>query len=492
MLGARLGLAVTEIDGVSAGQSNSGVVTRFAPSPTGFLHIGGARTALFNWLFARHHGGKFLLRIEDTDRARSTDAAIDAIIDGMQWLGLDWDGETIFQFTRAARHAEVANQLLESGHAYRCYATAAELEAMREAQRAARQPMRYDGRWRDRDPSEAPPGASFVIRLKAPREGSVTIEDRVQGAVTVNNEELDDFVLLRSDGTPTYMLSVVVDDHDMGITHVIRGDDHLNNAFRQLALIRAMNWAEPVYAHVPLIHGADGAKLSKRHGAMGVDAYRDELGYLPEAVNNYLLRLGWGHGDHEIISREQAIKWFDLDNVGRSPSRFDFKKLENLNGHYLREADDSRLAAIARPMIEGKIGRALRDSESETLVRAMASLKPRAKSTLGLAEGAMFLFEPRPLILDEGAKALLEGDAAVLLESVSGALGGSSDWDEAALENAVRLVAEDAGLGLGKVAQPLRAALTGRTTSPGIFDVLLLLGREESLARIGDAVAHAA
>ena len=477
---------------MSAGHSEAGIVTRFAPSPTGFLHIGGARTALFNWLFARHHGGKFLLRIEDTDRARSTDAAIDAIIDGLQWLELDWDGDVVFQFSRAARHAEVANLLLESGHAYRCYATSAELEAMREAQRAARLPMRYDGRWRDRDPSEAPEGAPFVIRLKAPREGSVTIEDRVQGPVTVNNEELDDFVLLRSDGTPTYMLSVVVDDYDMGITHVIRGDDHLNNAFRQLALIRAMEWREPIYAHVPLIHGPDGAKLSKRHGARGVDAYRDELGYLPEAINNYLMRLGWGHGDDEIFSREQAIAWFELDGVGRSPSRFDFKKLENLNGHYLREADNSRLAAIAQPMIEAKLGRTLGDSEVEMLVKSMASLKPRAKSTLGLAEGAMFLFEQRPLTLDEGAKALLEGDASELLESVSSALGGSSDWDEAALESAVRRVAEDAGLGLGKVAQPLRAALTGRTTSPGIFDVLMLLGREESLARIDEAVALAA
>ena len=477
---------------MSAGHSEAGIVTRFAPSPTGFLHIGGARTALFNWLFARHHGGKFLLRIEDTDRARSTDAAIDAIIDGLQWLELDWDGDVVFQFSRAARHAEVANLLLESGHAYRCYATSAELEAMREAQRAARLPMRYDGRWRDRDHSEAPEGTPFVIRLKAPREGSVTIEDRVQGPVTVNNEELDDFVLLRSDGTPTYMLSVVVDDYDMGITHVIRGDDHLNNAFRQLALIRAMEWREPIYAHVPLIHGPDGAKLSKRHGAMGVDAYRDELGYLPEAINNYLMRLGWGHGDDEIFSREQAIAWFELDGVGRSPSRFDFKKLENLNGHYLREADNSRLAAIAQPMIEAKLGRTLGDSEVEMLVKSMASLKPRAKSTLGLAEGAMFLFEQRPLTLDEGAKALLEGDALELLESVSSALGGSSDWDEAALESAVRRVAEDAGLGLGKVAQPLRAALTGRTTSPGIFDVLMLLGREESLARIDEAVALAA
>lgn len=469
-----------------------GVVTRFAPSPTGFLHIGGARTALFNWLFARHHGGKFLLRIEDTDRARSTDAAIEAIIDGMRWLGLDWDGEVVFQFARATRHAEVARQLLANGHAYRCYATPEELEEMRERQRAARQPIRYDGRWRDRDPSEAPEGAPFVIRLRAPREGEVTIIDRVQGPVTVANAELDDMVLLRSDGTPTYMLSVVVDDHDMGVTHVIRGDDHLNNAFRQLALIQAMGWQEPVYAHVPLIHGPDGAKLSKRHGALGVEAYRDEMGYLPDALNNYLLRLGWGHGDDEIISRAQAIEWFDLDAVGRSPSRFDFKKLENLNGHYLREADDQALAAIVAPLVEARLGRVLAEQEHDRLIRAMPSLKPRAKSTLAIADGSLFLFETRPLALDEGAKALLEGDASTLLEQVSSAIGGSPVWDEAALENAVRQVAEDAGLGLGKVAQPLRAALTGRTTSPGIFDVLLLLGREESLARIDDAIGRKA
>ncbi|HEX7655695.1 MAG TPA: glutamate--tRNA ligase, partial [Sphingomonas sp.] len=314
------------------------VVTRFAPSPTGFLHIGGARTALFNWLFARHHGGQFLLRIEDTDRARSTQPAIDAILDGMTWLGLDWDGEVVHQFARAARHAEVARQLLESGHAYKCYATSEELTALREEQRAAGKPIRYDGRWRDRDPSEAPADAPFVVRLKAPRDGAVTIADLVQGEVTVQNSEIDDFVLLRSDGTPTYMLAVVVDDHDMGVTHVIRGDDHLNNAFRQLPIIRAMGWDDPIYAHIPLIHGSDGAKLSKRHGALGVDAYRDELGILPEALDNYLLRLGWGHGDDEIISRDQAIEWFDLSAVGKSPSRFDLKKLENLNGHYIREA----------------------------------------------------------------------------------------------------------------------------------------------------------
>ncbi len=466
------------------------VVTRFAPSPTGYLHIGGARTALFNWLYARHHGGTFLLRIEDTDRARSTEPAIEAILDGMSWLGLGNDGDIVYQFARAARHGEVANELLANGHAYKCFATAEELEAMRADQREKKLPLRYDGRWRDRDPSEAPPNAPFVIRLRAPQDGAVTIHDLVQGDVTVSNAELDDMVLLRSDGTPTYMLAVVVDDYDMGVTHVIRGDDHLNNAFRQLALIRAMGWREPVYAHVPLIHGADGAKLSKRHGALGVDAYRDEMGCLPEAVNNYLAKLGWGHGDDEIFSREQAVLWFDVADVGRGPSRFDLKKLENLNGHYIREADDARLAAIATPMIEAKIGRALTQKEAETLGKSMPALKVRAKSTLALAEGALFLFESRPLALDEAAKPLLEGDASTLLRQVAEALAGVPVWSETALETAVKAVAEDAGLGLGKVAQPMRAALTGRTTSPGIFDVLLLLGQEESLARLGDALGN--
>jgi len=464
------------------------VVTRFAPSPTGFLHIGGARTALFNLLFARHHGGSFLLRIEDTDRARSTQAAIDAILDGMRWLGLDWDGEVTYQFARAARHAEVAHQLLAAGHAYKCFATAEELEAMRAEQRANKQPLRYDGRWRFRDPSEAPEGAPFVIRLKAPRDGSVTIEDRVQGPVTVANAELDDFVLLRSDGTPTYMLAVVVDDHDMGVTHVIRGDDHLNNAFRQLPIYRAMGWPEPVYAHIPLIHGADGAKLSKRHGALGVDAYRDELGILPEALSNYLLRLGWGHGDDEIISREQAIQWFDLDGVGKSPSRFDLKKLENLNGHYIREADDERLAAL----VAARLGLETNDSQRALLRRSMAFLKPRAANLLELVDGAMFLFRTRPLELDEAAAALLEGDARALLARVHAALDAAGSWDTEALEAAVRSVADDAGVKLGMVAQPLRAALTGRRTSPGIFDVLALLGREESLGRIADQMTRPA
>ncbi|GAO38065.1 glutamate--tRNA ligase [Sphingomonas changbaiensis NBRC 104936] len=464
--------------------SASSVVTRFAPSPTGFLHIGGARTALFNLLFARRHGGKFLLRIEDTDKARSTQEAIDAILDGMTWLDLHWDGDAVFQSERAARHVEVAEAMLASGHAYRCYATPEELTELREQQRAAKQPLRYDGRWRDR--TDWPNDQGYAVRLKAPREGETVIDDLVQGRVTVQNSELDDMVLLRSDGTPTYMLAVVVDDHDMGVTHVIRGDDHLNNAFRQLGIIKAMGWPEPAYAHIPLIHGSDGAKLSKRHGALGVDAYRDELGMLPEAVNNYLLRLGWGHGDAEIISREQAIEWFDIGGVGRSPSRFDLKKLENLNGHYLREADDERLAGLVGPRVAKLIGRALTPDEQALLVRAMPELKPRAKTLDEIADGATFLFAARPLALDEKAAALLQGDAPTLLGKTHDALAAVRDWTAGPIEEAVRQVAEEAGIGLGKVAQPLRAALTGRTTSPGIFDVLVLLGREESLARLAD------
>ncbi|WP_022682183.1 glutamate--tRNA ligase [Sphingobium bisphenolivorans] len=477
-------------EAVSAKGSDRQVVTRFAPSPTGFLHIGGARTALFNWLFARHHGGKFLLRIEDTDRARSTEEAVAAIFDGLEWLGLMGDEPAIFQFERTPRHAEVAHQLLAAGHAYRCYATPEELAELREQQRAAKQPMRYDGRWRDRDPSEAPAGAPFVIRLKAAREGETAIEDAVQGRVVVQNAELDDMILLRSDGTPTYMLAVVVDDHDMGITHVIRGDDHLNNAFRQLGIIKAMGWEEPVYAHIPLIHGSDGAKLSKRHGALGVDAYRDEMGMLPEAVLNYLLRLGWGYGDEEIIARDRAVELFDIGGVGRSPSRFDIKKLENLNGHYLREADDARLAELVAPHLADRLGRSLPDHCLPLLEQAMPSLKPRAKTLNEIAEGAEFLFKNCPLDFDEKASALLDESARALLGKTADALEPVQSWTVEAIEEAIRRVAEDAGLGLGKVAQPLRAALTGRTVSPGIFDVLFLLGKAESLERL-DAVRHA-
>jgi glutamyl-tRNA synthetase len=462
--------------------SGSNIVTRFAPSPTGFLHIGGARTALFNWLFAHHHGGKFLLRIEDTDRARSTKEAIDAILDGMRWLGLDWDGHEYYQSQFWSRHAEIAHKLLERGHAYRCYMTTEELAEQREAAQRERRPFRIHSPWRDR--TDGDEGTPFVIRLKAPQDGETVIEDRVQGRVAVQNAEIDDFVLLRSDGTPTYMLAVVVDDHDMGVTHVIRGDDHLNNAFRQLAIIEAMGWPQPVYAHVPLIHGPDGAKLSKRHGALGVDAYRDELGMLPEAVGNYLLRLGWGHGDDEIISREQAVLWFDLDHVGRSPSRFDFKKLENLNGHYIREADDERLAQLVAP----RMGAALTADQRKLLVRAMPELKARAHTLNQLAESAAFLFDKRPLAMDEAAGALLTPESRGLLKAAHSALSAVSSWEHDALEASIRDVADRGGVKLGKLAQPLRAALTGRTTSPGIFDVLALLGQGESLARIEDQI----
>lgn len=473
---------------MSASTVSSGkVVTRFAPSPTGFLHIGGARTALFNWLFARHHGGEFRLRIEDTDRARSTEPAIAAILDGMTWLNLNWDDEVVYQFSRAARHAEVAHHLLAAGHAYRCYATPEELTALREEQRAAKQPMRYDGRWRDR--TDWPNDADYVIRLKAPREGAVTIDDQVQGPVTVNNAELDDFVLLRSDGTPTYMLAVVVDDHDMGVTHVIRGDDHLNNAFRQLALIRAMNWPEPVYAHIPLIHGADGAKLSKRHGALGVDAYRDEMGLLPEAVENYLLRLGWGHGDSEIISRDEAVQWFSLAAVGRSPSRFDMKKLENLNGHYLRAADDGRLVALIAGRVTAALGRDLADSDSALLQRTMPELKKRANNLNDLAASSLFYLRSRPIPMDEGAAKLLASATPGLLDRARARFVAQDDWTAAALEQVARELAESEAAKLGQIAQPLRAAVTGSAQSPGLFEVLEVLGKDEVLGRIDDALA---
>jgi glutamyl-tRNA synthetase len=470
---------------LSATHSPREVVTRFAPSPTGFLHIGGARTALFNWLFARHHGGRFLLRIEDTDKARSTKPAIDAILEGMRWLELDWDGHEYYQSQFWARHAEVAEELLARGHAYRCYMTQEELAAARAEAERERRPFRINSPWRDCAPEAPAPDSPFVIRLKAPREGETVIEDKVQGTVRVQNAEIDDFILLRSDGSPTYMLAVVVDDHDMGVTHVIRGDDHLNNAFRQIAIIRGMGWPEPVYAHVPLIHGQDGAKMSKRHGATGVMDYH-EMGFLPEAVANYLLRLGWGHGDEEIISRQDAIRWFDLDHVGRSPSRFDTKKLENLNGHYIREASDGRLAGLVAPRVAALIDARLDSEELALLARAMPELKPRAKNLNELAEGATFLFRERPLDLDEKAVQLLGGEAPHLLALVHAGLSVLDEWNAEATEAVVRSVAETAGVKLGQVAQPLRAALTGRATSPGIFDVLVLLGREESLARIAD------
>jgi len=466
------------------------VIVRFAPSPTGFLHIGGARTALFNWLFARHHGGKFLLRIEDTDRVRSTPEAVSAIIDGLNWLGLASDGDIVHQFDRAPRHAEIARQLLVAERAYYCYCTPAELEAMRERARAEKRSVRYDGTWRDRDLSEAPPGVPPVIRLKAPLHGATTIHDLVQREVTVANSELDDLIILRADGTPTYNLSVVVDDHDMGITHVIRGDDHLNNAFRQKQISDALGWAVPEFAHVPLIHGPDGAKLSKRHGALAVDAYR-ELGYLPEALRNYLLRLGWSHGDDEIISTEQAIEWFDLDAVGRAPARFDFAKLDSVNGHYIRAAQDDCLVALVAPRLQEAIGRPLSDTEIGRLQEAMPELKLRPKTLVELTANARFLAMPRPIRPDDKAAKLLTPDARRLLAELLERLHGA-EWQPERLEDEVRSFADQKGIKLGSAAQPLRAALTGSLASPGIFVVMKALGRDESLGRIADAAGSTA
>jgi glutamyl-tRNA synthetase len=464
------------------------VIVRFAPSPTGFLHVGGGRTALFNWLYARHHGGKFLLRVEDTDRQRSTPEAVAAIIDGLSWLGLDWDGDIVHQFARAERHAEAARQLLAAGRAYYCYCSPAELEAMREQARAEKRSVRYDGTWRDRDPAEAPPGVAPVIRLRAPQEGATTIRDLVQGEVTVQNSELDDLILLRADGTPTYNLSVVVDDHDMAITHVIRGDDHLNNAFRQTQIYRALDWPAPQFAHVPLIHGPDGAKMSKRHGAIGVEQYR-ELGYLPEALRNYLMRLGWSHGDDEIIVTEDAIRWFDIRDVGRAPARFDQAKLDSVNGHYIREAGDARLVALVSERFEKEFGRELTAVERDRLANAMPGLKPRAKTIVELAEKARFYVAPRPIRLAADAAKALSREARQRLAALGAGLAESGDdtWTADILESRLRRFAELQGVKLGVVAQPLRAALTGSLASPGIFEVMQVLGRDESLARINDA-----
>ena len=461
------------------------VVTRFAPSPTGFLHIGGARTALFNWLYAKHTGGTFLLRIEDTDRARSTEPAIAAILDGLSWLGLQWDGDVTYQFQRAARHAEVARQMLVNGHAYHCYCSPAELEEMRAAQKAAGKPMRYDGRWRDRKPEDAPADVKPVIRLKAPQTGQTVIKDAVQGEVTVENAQLDDMILLRADGTPTYMLAVVVDDNDVGVTHVIRGDDHLNNAFRQLQIIRAMGWNEPVYAHIPLIHGADGAKLSKRHGALGVDAYRD-MGFLPTALRNYLLRLGWGHGDDEIISTEQAIEWFDLADVGRSASRFDIAKLTNLNAIYLRDTPDAEILPYVLPLLEAKIGAKLDATVVERVTRGLNGVKQRSRTLVEVVDSLVFYTRSgtQPLV-DDKARSHVTPETMAMRAKLATALEAEiADWSEKALEDAVRRFAEANSLKLGQVAQPLRVALTGSTISPGIFEMLAVLGPAETKARL--------
>jgi glutamyl-tRNA synthetase len=469
------------------------VVTRFAPSPTGFLHIGGGRTALFNWLYARRFGGKMLLRIEDTDRERSTEAAIAAIIDGLKWLGLTWDGDIVFQFARAERHRQIAEQLLAEGKAYRCYASPEELTAMREAARKDGRSKLYDGRWRDRDPSEAPLGVKPVIRLKAPLTGETVIEDQVQGRVSWQNADLDDLVLLRSDGNPTYMLAVVVDDHDMGVTHIVRGDDHLTNGARQKHIYEALGWAVPVMAHIPLIHGPDGSKLSKRHGALGVDAYR-AMGYLPAAMRNYLVRLGWAHGDQEIFSTEEMIAAFDLPAIGRSPARFDFAKLENLNGHYIRGTADAELIGMLEnllPHIAG--GEALAAKMTPDLhaqlLAAMPGLKERAKTLIELFEASRFLWTDRPIEINAAAKVLLTPEAKALVAGLVPQLETLAEWTAPAVEAVVRAFAETAAVKLGAVAQPLRAALTGKTTSPPIFDVLAVLGRNESLARLRDQAA---
>jgi glutamyl-tRNA synthetase len=466
------------------------VVTRFAPSPTGYLHIGGARTALFNWLYARHTGGKFLLRIEDTDRERSTEAAVKAILDGLSWLELDWDGEPLHQFVRAARHRQVAEELLAAGKAYRCYASQEELAQMREAAKREGRSKLYDGRWRDRDPKEAPPGVKPVIRLKAPLTGETVIEDRVMGRVAWQNSDLDDMIILRSDGTPVYNHAVVVDDHDMGVTHVIRGVDHLTNAARQVQIYVAMSWEVPVFAHVPLIHGADGAKLSKRHGAVGIEAYRG-MGYLPAGLRNYLVRLGWSHGDDEIFSTEQAIQWFDVDDINKAPARLDFAKLADVNSHYIRQASEGELLrhtkeylaeAEGGPELAAKFDRV----GWEKLGRALPTLKGRAKTLKELVDGAAYVIATRPLALDDKAQKALDAPARAMLAKLLPQLEAAPDWQVPTLEAIVRTFADASGQKLGSVAQPLRAALTGRSVSPPVFDVMAVLGREEALARIRD------
>jgi glutamyl-tRNA synthetase len=469
------------------------IVTRFAPSPTGFLHIGGARTALFNWLYARGRGGKMLLRIEDTDRERSTKAAIDAILDSLKWLELDWDGDVVYQVTRAARHREVAEQLLAAGKAYHCYATSEELTAMREKARAEGRTRLYDGMWRDRDPSHAPAGVKPTIRLRVPQTGETVIEDQVQGRVVWQNENLDDLVLLRGDGTPTYMLAVVVDDHDMEVTHVIRGDDHLINTARQKQIYDAMGWAVPSMSHIPLIHGPDGSKLSKRHGALGVEAYR-AMGYLPAALRNYLARLSWSHGDQEIFSTEEMIAAFDLSGIGRSAARFDFAKLENLNGHYIRASDDQSLVTQFEGVLDYVPGGAevkakLNPTTRAQLLAAMPHLKERAKTLIELIDASYFIFADRPLEMEPKAQAVLTPETRALIGRLRAALEQVAPWSGESTEAAMRTFAETHDLKLGQVAQPLRVALTGRTTSPGIFDVLSVLGREECLARLGDQAA---
>jgi len=465
----------------------SKTVTRFAPSPTGYLHIGGGRTALFNWLFAKHTGGTFLLRIEDTDRARSTEAAVDALLDGMKWLGLEWDGEPIFQFARMDRHAEVAHQLVAEGKAYHCYCTPEELDQMRAEQIEKGLPQKYDGRWRDRDPKDAPAGVKPAVRIKAPNRlnEDMVIHDAVQGEVRVPYTQLDDMVLLRSDGTPTYMLSVVVDDHDMGITHVIRGDDHLTNAFRQRMIYDAMGWDVPQFSHIPMILGEDGAKLSKRHGAVGLHEYANK-GYLPEAMRNYLLRLGWGHGDTEIVDQEEAIRLFTLDGIGKSPSRMDFAKLAHVNAHYMRAANEDRLFELTLPFIEAELGAKPDAAGLERFRQGLHALKERATTLIELAQAGLFFVRPRPLPLNDDAAKVLDDATRALLADMKSTLVSLDDFKAEQIESALKEFGTGKGLKLGKVAMPLRAAITGTTNSPSIFHVAEILGKEETLARLSD------
>lgn len=508
---------------MSEASKTSVPVVRFAPSPTGYLHIGGGRTALFNWLYARGRGGKFLLRIEDTDRERNNEAAVTAILDGLKWLGLEWDGEAVSQFARAERHREVAHELLKRGAAYYCYASPDEINAAREAAKAEGRPQIFLSPWRDRDPNDAPKDVKPTIRLKAPREGETIVNDHVQGRVVFPNKDLDDLIILRSDGNPTYNLAVVVDDHDMGITHVIRGVDHLTNTARQTQLYQGMGWTVPEFAHVPLIHGADGAKLSKRHGAQGVEDYRS-MGYLPEALRNYLVRLGWSHGDDEIMSTQQLKEWFDIDDINKSAARFDFKKLDDLNGHYIRQTSDAELLAHIKIMLPHLDFASLRAIEIdpkapartdvalaheiaaqvplvangqalagafekagwEKLTAAIPSLKERAKTLAELVQGALYLIAVRPLTLDAKAAKLIDADSKAMLAALLPKLETAPQWTAAELESLVKSFAEETGAKLGKVAQPLRAALTGRAVSPPVFDVMAVLGKQESLARIAD------
>ncbi|MEZ5691283.1 MAG: glutamate--tRNA ligase [Rickettsiales bacterium] len=456
------------------------VITRFAPSPTGFLHIGGARTALFNWLYARHHNGKFLLRIEDTDRSRSTTQATEAIIDGMRWLGLDWDGDIVHQFSLAARHKEVADELLKKGKAFYCYTTQEELLEFREKHPNEKFRSPY------RSGNKTPPnGVQPTIRLKAPDTGETIVEDNVQGVVKISNSELDDMILLRSDGTPTYMLAVVVDDNDMGITDIIRGDDHFTNSFRQAQIYNAMGWSVPCFSHIPLIHGADGAKLSKRHGALGVGEYKN-MGYLPEALRNYLLRLGWSHGDDEIISTAQAIEWFNLEAIGKSPSRFDFAKLDNLNGHYIRNEDDKKLVEQIIPLIE-KSSKSV-EEKNNILIPAMAGLKQRAKTLVELAKAAEFYVVDTPVALDEKSIEILSNGGREIIKSLLNELEVVSSWNSEEIKNICKNYAEKTSNKLGNIMSPIRAAIVGKTTSPSMFEAMAILGKEESIKRLREVL----